>query len=323
MKTLYLPIIEPGAHHATALEQKHGLFDALRLYGDVLQWDYLANDAETRFEGLIIRLDSFQPDLVFTQFHAADVITPDQLRDLRQRYPHILWVNWSGDSWAWSLTAPSILELARIYDLWLVSAPDTLPTYAAEGVEARFMQIALEPVTQPLPEMPTYDVVFLGNVISEPRRRLLELLRQMTDLCVGIYGDWEQADGQNTYNFAEGEALYRNAIVAIADMAYPDQKNYISNRPFHVLAAGGALLLHQHVERMDILSGLVAGKHFIEWQTLDDLPYLIRAWVGSRYARPRARIVKAGQAFVLRNHTWERRVEQLMLEWLPEVKEKA
>lgn len=317
MRTLIAQIYEAGAFHDNAVTQKRGLVNAFAERGAVHDFDYLANDRDTLFQGFINRITQFEPTLVFTQFHAADVLTAEQVAHLRARFPYVQWVNWSGDSWAWSLTSPAILELARQYDLWLVAAPDTLPVYAEHGVNARFWQIALERPVTPLPDMPRYDVVFLGNVISERRRALLELLRGLDGVEVGIYGDWERADGHNTYDFAAGEALYRNATLAIADMAYPDQANYISNRPFQVLAAFGALLLHQRVERMDVLSGMVAGRHYVEWQTLDDLPALIREWLKPEYAKRRAGIVRSGKAFALKRHTWVQRVEQLCA-WLGE-----
>lgn len=318
MRTLVAQIYEAGTFHDNAITQKRGLVNAFAERGAVHDFDYLANDRDTLFQGFINRITQFEPTLVFTQFHAADVLTAEQVAHLRQRFPYVQFVNWSGDSWAWSLTSPAILELARQYDLWLVAAPDTLPVYEANGVNARFWQIALERPVTPLPDMPRYDVVFLGNVISERRRALLELLRGLDGVRVGIYGDWEKADGHNTYDFAAGEALYKNATLAIADMAYPDQVNYISNRPFQVLAAGGAVLLHQHVARMDVLSGLVAGKHYVEWQTLDDLPALISEWLKPEYAKRREGIRRSGRGFVLKRHTWTQRVEQLCA-WLGEL----
>src|SRR5688500_130441 len=98
-RILYLPIIEPGAFHVAALEQKRGLIDALQSRYAVMQWDYLDNDPETRLQGMIIRINTFNPTLILTQLHSADVFTPEQIRWLRTEYPHILWVNWSGDSW--------------------------------------------------------------------------------------------------------------------------------------------------------------------------------------------------------------------------------
>lgn len=324
MRTLYLPIIEPGAFHDLAAANKRGLRDAFEKVGPVLDWDYLANDRDTTYQGFINRIEQFDPSLIFTQFHAADILTPEQVLELRAAYPAIQWVNWSGDSWLHSLTSDPMLALAKTYDLWLVAAPDVLPVYTEQGINAAFWQIAYEPPALPLPEMPTYDVVFLGNVISDKRRALLETLRTLDGVNVGIYGDWERADGHNTYDFAAGEALYKNATLAIADLAYVDQTNYISNRPFHILAAGGALLLHQHVPKMDALSdGLEAGKHYVEWQTLDDLPVLIAEWMQPKQAKKRKAIVKAGQAFALDRHTWDARVKLLLDELLPNIEKDA
>lgn len=312
MKTLYLPIFEAGTFHNNAITQKRGLYNALSEHGECLEWDYLANDRTTLYEGMVIRLNNFQPDLVLTQFHAADVLTAEQIRVLKAQHPHVKWVNWSGDSWAWSLTSDAMLELAKEYDLWLVAAPDVLPVYTEHGVHAAFWQIAWEQSVTPLPDMPAYDVVFLGNVISDQRRALLEFLRTLEGVSVGIYGDSPLADAHNTYNFAEGEALYKNASIAIADMAYVDQKNYVSNRPIQILGAGGALLLHQHVERMDVLLGIEDGVHYVAWQDFDDLKAKITEWNAPAKAAARKKIVAAGQAFVLERHTWNSRVTQLL-----------
>lgn len=317
MRTLLAQIYESGRFHDVAFAQKCGLREALSARGALLDFDYLANDPDTLYQGFVNRIESFQPSHILTQFHSAEHLLPAQVAALKVAYPNVVWVNWSGDSWLHSLTAPSVLELARQYDLWLVAAPDVLPVYAQEGVTAAFWQIAYEPPTVSVPPMPTYDVVFLGNVISEKRRKLLEFLRSLKGVKVGIYGDWEYADGHNTYSFAEGDSLYSKATLAIADAAYVDQTNYISNRPFQILAAGGALLLHQHVERMDVLSGLVGGEHYIEWDWLHNLPVFIEYWLSAERDHERRRIVAAGQQFVLANHTYTNRVNQLVDDLLP------
>lgn len=312
MNTLIAQVYEGGAFHENAITQKRGLVNAFLEYGGVEDFDYLANDRATLFEGFRIRINNFQPDVVFTQFHAADIFTPEQIRELRALRPEAKWCNWSGDSWAWSLTSPAMLELAKQYDAWLVAAPDTLPTYAEHGINAHFWQIAHEPSVVPLPDMPVYDVVFMGNVISDKRRALLEFLRTLDGVSVGIYGDWEHSDGHNTYAFAEGEALYRNAALAIADHAYPHQAAYVSNRPIQILAAGGALLLHQNVEKMDVLLGIEDGVHYVAWQDFDDLAAKIHEWRQPSKAAARQKIVTAGQQFALANHSWGNRVTQLL-----------
>lgn len=328
MKTLLAQIYEPGSVHDTALKYKRGLVTALEKQGPIEDFDYLANDPATLYDGFVIRLNNFQPDLVLTQFHSAEHLRPDQIQSLKALRPEATFVNWSGDSWAHSLTAPPVLELARAYDLWLVAAPDTLPTYADNGIRAAYWNIAYEPPVEPyknqLPDMPKHDVVWLANLINDHRRVLMERLKALEgelNIKVGIYGDWEHADGNTVYNFPAGEALYKNATLAIADNVYQDTQNYVSNRPMQVMAAGnegkGALLLHQHVPTMEAMTGWKAGTHYIEWQDADELVGLIKHWLNPKQKATRAKIVKTAQKQVLAKHTWDERVRVLTEELLP------
>ena len=326
MKILYLPIIEPGAFHDVALRNKRGLLDALGAAGHHLrQVDYLAH-REVIYDRLVAEINLCPPDLLLTQLHGHDVITSAMFDDLREFRPHMQIVNWSGDSWAHSLTSPDMLELCRHFDLQLVASPNALPIYEREGIRAAYWQIAYEAPVGDLPEMPTYDIVFLGNVISEPRREMLEMLRALP-YRVGIYGDWEHADGHNTYDFGEGEALYKNARLAIADNVYPDTQNYISNRPFQILMAGGALMLHQHVENMEELAGLRLLVDYAEWRDLGHLREEINYWMSSKLKEKvnemREFLVKDGQAYAREHHTYTARVAQLFDELLPMIKVKA
>jgi len=316
MKILYLPIIEPGDNHDTALINKRGLFNAFSKYGETRQLDYLAVPVEDLFSGLMALLDDFQPDILFTQLHGADRLTPDDFRVFRERFPKLICANWSGDSWNHSLVSPAMLDLCCQFDLQLVAAPDVLPIYAEEGISAKFWQIGYEYPVGELPNMPCYDVVFLGNVISEKRRKLLEFLRSLKDVNVGIYGDWEHSDGRNTYDFGAGEALYKNAQIAISDCAYPDQKNYVSNRPIQILMAGGALLLHEFVPKMDeLLEDIEVGNHYLWWMDFDNLKGIIES-VLSGNVPGAGSIPIAGQIYAREHHTYDLRVAQLFDELL-------
>jgi hypothetical protein len=311
MRTLLAQIYEAGQFHDNAVTQKTGLRRALEAVGPLHDFDYLANDRATLFQGFVNRIDTFHPDLVLTQFHGADPDILAGVRMLRERYPGVVFCNWSGDSWSWSLTSNSILELAALYDLWLVAAPDVLPIYAERGIRAAYWQIGMEIPDPPLPDMPTYDVVFMGNIISEQRRALRTFLRTLP-CSVGIYGDGDDVDGHNTYDFAAGASLYRNAKLAIADAAYVDQRNYVSNRPLQIMGAGGALLLHQHVPKMKDLLGIDGGVHYIEWETFDHLRRLIDRYLKPDFDPLRRAIAAQAQEYVYEHHTYTRRVEQLL-----------
>lgn len=317
MKILYLPIFEPGAFHEIAVCNKRGLYNSLVRAGHhVWDYDYLAH-TDTLTDDLPSLVNEFKPDILLTQLHGADMITPDLLAQIRQHRPDMQIINWSGDSWRHSLTAPPILELLRHVDLQLVASPDALADYEREGIRAAFWQIAYEEPID-LPDMPDYDIVFLANVINEKRRELMEFLRSLP-YSAGIYGDWEYANGHNTYDFGAGEMLYQKAHLAIADNNYADSQNYISNRPIQCLMAGGALLLHQHVEQMKLLSdGWKGGVHYIEWRDLGELRGLIDYWMQPEQDADRLKIVAAGKRHVAYYHTYDYRIRQLFEELLPE-----
>lgn len=323
MKILYLPVIEPGANHETALTNKRGLYDALYSAGHtVKQLDYLDVPVRELYSTVRRVIDSISPDLLLTQLHGVDRLCVEDMKKICIAYPSLKIVNWSGDSWSHSLTSPEMLDLCHQFDLQLVAAPDVLPVYTQNGIHAHFWQIGYEAPVGPLPDMPHYDVVFLGNVISDKRRALLEFLRTLEGISVGIYGDWEHADGRNTYDFGAGEALYKNAKIAIADLSYPDQSNYVSNRPIQILMAGGAILLHEHVDKMNELLGIQHPQHYLEWHNLDELRYQIDKCldrVGFSFRTHIDRTIHDGQAFAQQHHTYAARVAQLFDEFLPEL----
>lgn len=319
-KILYLPILEPGANHDTAVRCKRGLLDALRAAGhEMAQIDYLDMPRPELFALMNTLIRTQTPDIILTQLHGADIFTPEQIREWRALAPDMLWINWSGDSWAHSLTAQPILDMAREFDMQLVAAPAVLPIYAREGVAAGYWQIAYEPPVEPLPDMPHYDVVFLANVINEKRRVLMERLKAMPGVSVGVYGDWANADGRNTYDFPAGEALYKNAKIAIADNVYQDQTMYMSNRPIQALCAGGALLLQQYIPGMVELSGLIDGLHYVVWENWEDLEHKIRYWIDPIHETWYKEMVEAGQRHALTFHTYAVRVKQLFYEFIPQI----
>lgn len=320
MRILYLPIIEPGAHHDTALRNKRGLLDALRGRGDVVQVDYLELHAVGKlYEHIENILLHWPPDLLISQLHGADIFTVEQIRSLRRLAPAMQWVNWAGDSWPHSLVAQPILDMAREFDVQLVVTPDTIPLYQENGVNAAFWQIGYEAPIGDLPDVPAHDVVFLGNATSPQRKALLEILRALP-YKVGIYGDWEQADGNCTYDFAYGEALYKKAKLAIADVAYPEHGNAISNRGLQIAGAGGAVMLHQSVDRMpELTHGWINTVHYVEWHTFDELPAIIDLALNPRYAPTIHKIAKYAQNHVFTHHTYEHRVAQLFDEIMPTV----
>lgn len=317
-RILYLPIFEGPPIHDTQVANKRGLHNALLKYAEVEELDYLAIPRAELFQEVVDRLRAIDATILFTQLHAADCLTAQNMRDIRALFPNIRIINWSGDHWKHSLTSEAMLELCKTFDVQLVASVDVLPTYAENGIRAFYWNIAYEYPIGSLPDMPAYNIVFLANVISDQRRELMKFLKALP-YAVGIYGDWDQSDGRNCYDFGAGEALYKKATIAIADNTYPESNNYISNRPMQILVAGGALLLHQHVPKMVEISGLVNGVHYVEWHDNADLNEKIAYWLDPEHETERRRIVEQGRELALRWHTYPERARQLFEEFLPEV----
>lgn len=315
MNTLYLPIIEPGSNHSVATANKHGLRTALSQYGEVRQFDYMASPREDTLACTVSMLAEFKPDLLFTQLHGPDWLTPDDLRTIRLMFPDMPIVNWNGDYWPHSLTSEGMLELLREVDLQLVVNASVLSTYRQNGVHAAFWPFGYETPVRAVPDTPSYDVVYLGNNYSEKRAELGRILRSLP--CkVGIYGSgWDNADGECLYDFAYGKGLYERSKITISDNQFPDAMGYLSNRPFQAMDAG-CLVLQQHVAELYAYTGFIQGVHYTGFQSLEEIPGLVDQMLNSG---AREVIAKTAQEFVQQHHSFEVRVRQLIEDLLPEV----
>lgn len=312
-RTLYLPIYEPGWQ--VQKEQKRGLREALGRIGYVWEVDYVNErvDLET-----LVKV--WKPDLLLTQMHSSTYIDAAALKGARAAWPNMRVVNWDGDVYAHKLKDSGLNAYLRECDVQTVVNASVLDDYAEMGIPAAYWQVSYEPVDV----LPTgnivHDVVFLANAYSDERKALGALLQSLKGVHVGLYGSgWTPERANTTYDFATGRAILQSSKVAIGDNQYTDARGFVSNRFFETLAAGGAMLLHQHVDGLDDLLGLKAGVHYISWHDSAELPALIEYWTAKRNDRTRRKIAAAGQKAVLEHHSFDARVKELLTEILPRV----
>lgn len=324
MRTLYLPIHVSGTYRERSLQNKRGLREALAAQGECREIDYLSISPADLYGVLYAEMVTFSPHLLFTQIQGTDPLTADMLARLRADFPAVHVANWNGDVYPEHLIAPEMLDILRHVDMQLTVNASVLPTYAAHGIHAAFCAFGYEQpdkraADQAYSDLPPIDVVFLGNNYSAERQRLYTALRSV-DANVVIYGaGWEQSDGECNYDFAMMEALYRRTRIAVSDNQFLDAKGYLSDRPIQVMAAGGALLLQQTVADLAPLTGLEHGRHYVQWHDIDDLAYTVYQWLSPSRVKTIRRITQDAQAFVLERHTWQKRVDRLVGEWLPEL----
>ena len=318
-RTLLLQIYDP-LMHTQAVANKVGLRTAFEAIGPTHDWDYLANDRTTASDGLINRINYFQPTLIFSQLGSTDYFSPEQIAQARRNYPAIRWANWNGDYWPEPMFRPDMLALLRHLDIQLAVNGAVIKDFEQHGIRAAYFPFGFEPPNRDLPDVPRYDVVYLGNNYSESRRRLYDVLRALP-YHVGIYGSgWPQSEGECTYDFTMGEALYRNAKLTISDAQWPDADGYLSNRPFQAMAAG-CFLLQQRVRMMDTMTGLREGKHYVGYDTMDELPALVAHWLAPEQDAKRREIAWRAQKFVRLFHGWDARVTCLVEKLLPALEE--
>jgi spore maturation protein CgeB/glycosyltransferase involved in cell wall biosynthesis len=340
LRILYLPIYEAGRGAAQIRQrtQKHGLRDALGKLGMVYEFDYLTYQYKTAelWQTLAGILNSFQPDVLLTQCHATDVLTLEIMRNIRAHCPRLVMVNWNGDYWPDGQLDKKMLDWMRYVNLALVVNADILKPYEDVGIPAAYWQIGFEKPDGKLPAVKAHDVVFLGQNYNNYRREFGEALLSMTDegVDVGIYGNYwinptsppQDSVKQTqciypdcTYDFLQGEALYKAAKLTVANNPFPESLGFVSNRIFQALAAGGALMLHQYVKGLERLTGLMPGVHFIEWKTYDELKQWLRYFLDPAHESERQKIVEAAYRFVQFGHSFDARVKQLFLDFIPNI----
>lgn len=312
LRILYAPVFDPGWQ--VQLEQKRGLRDALSEKYLVYELDFLAHGNRV-YDAVADAVNNFKPHMMLSQIQAHEPFNEQVVRQIRALSPSMVWVNWNGDVAPGGLTDPKMLNLLRWIDLQLTVNADVLPVYAANQIPAAYWQIGYEdPPDWSLPDMPSYDIVFLANAYMEQRRVLEPVLRN-TGYSVGLYGSgWESGQGFTLYDFAAGRALYRNAKIAIGDNQF-NTSGFVSNRMFEAMSAGNCLYMQQIVTGLEELTGLVHGVHYIAWKDTADLLSKITYYLS--HDEERQRIANVGTYFIREHHSFRARVAELFKFLMP------
>lgn len=321
LRIFYVPIFEAG--HQVQRVQKRGLRDALRCAGLVHEFDYVGLAQGLGLQGMWARLVAeahmFQPDLFLFQLHDQGTLTASQIKALVARHPRAVFVNWNGDYWPHNLTSDQGIALAKAFDVQLVVNAEVIPDLRRHGIGAAHWHIAYEPLVAGSTEDILYDAVFLGSAYSAQRVALANVLHSLGDAQIGLFGSgWPNTTTENTtYDFRRTGQIMRQAKIVIGDSQWPEAHGFVSDRLFNALAAGGGVLMHQWFSGIDDL-GLVNEENCIIWQSLDDLPDIMRYWLDGRRDSRRQKIAQAGRNLVMARHSFDARVRELFTDILRE-----
>jgi spore maturation protein CgeB len=193
-------------------------------------------------------------------------------------------------------------------DVHLTNSLDCLRWYIAEGVAAYFMPQGVDPeLFKPLPVPKDLEVSFVGQRYGA-RGRLVDVLRA-NGIQVACFGaGWET---QNISDAEKVEIYGRSRInLGIGGTGLSDRITCIKGRDFEVPACG-ALYLTTYNPELTALFHI--GKEILCYFNEIDCAELIRYYL----ERPEEveTIGKAARKRVLDDHTWQKRIVEL-LKWM-------
>jgi glycosyltransferase involved in cell wall biosynthesis len=334
-RILYLPIYEPGwAVQKHPIHGKHGLRDALarskNKYGAthiVQEFDYLSIDPKQLRSRLVEIAETFKPDLILSQIQSPAPLTADMLSELKARTGATL-VNWNGDQAVGGLYSAQLLPILRQIDLQLITNVESavVDNYEREGIKWAYWQIGYEESADdehtqgtadgyfhelgrvsPFDTNPQWTVVYLASLRSPERQAIAKVVEEFRGRVFSPSDEFA-----TLYNFSTSKAIYRRAKVIISDNGFTS-RGFVSNRLFQALAAGGGVVLQQHVDGLDELTGLKSSTHYIEWFDLEDFRQVLNDVTNPEFREQVRYVAEHGTAFVRANFSFDAQVAKLMV----------
>lgn len=264
-----------------------------------------------------------KPDWIWLQVQDTGILDARAVLAIRESLPDCVVTHWTGD------LRPEVSKylgsFCKACNMTLASSVGQLPQFRAAGAPvARYLQIGLDweedvlgiPDWEPPFRVP--EVVFCGNNYGRSfpgtKDRVLAIETLMrAGIDVGIVGGgWaKNFPSIGMCHVKQQHHVWKRAKVALNVNNFNDIEMYYSDRQIISMASGTPLVCRYipSLERefsQDI--------HCIWYKTPEELVQNVKRLLGNPELRKE--IGEAGKAEVLKNHTWEARIRNL----LPEIK---
>lgn len=278
----------------------------LRLRRRCVPWPHRARDRRWLYEILAAQVRAWRPDVFYCM--AIETIGSDFLRAVRGSYRLAVLQH------AAVLPATDI----RAYDLALSSLPNLVAHFRGQGLPAEYFRLGFEP--RVLGDLDgaerAYDVVFVGGLagVHDPGARVLEALCEHCDVHVWGYSADRLPPGSRLRQRCQGplfgramfRALRRARIVfnRHSQVAGP----YANNMRLYEATGVGTLLLTDRKANLDTL--FAPGREVAAYGSPQECIALARHYLA--HPAEREALAAAGQARTLREHTYARRMEELV-----------
>lgn len=265
---------------------------------------------------------SFSPDWIWLQAQNTGVLQPTTLLETRRALPYCVVSHWMGD--ARDPVAPYLAGICAATHLTLVSGEGYLPLYKAAGAqEVRYCQVAVDweedilraPEWTPPFHIP--DVVFCGNHHGTlfrgagDRDSAIRALRN-AGIDVGVVGlNWPAGwPVIGSCRYKEQHHVYRRAKIVLSVNNVNDVRCYYSDRHLFALSSGTAVI----AKYVPGFEEEFENGHDLMWYNTDqELVSIAHALMADEGAR--IRLGRNGRATAIRDHTWFKRI----MDVIPEV----
>lgn len=259
------------------------------------------------FEIILAQVESFRPDIIYCQ--DLSLFTPEALAALRKHVKLI----------AGQIACPlPPVSFLKGYDLILTSFPHFVPRLKALGISSEYFRIGFDArILELLGKIPEdIDVSFVGGISRHHGNAIpvLEYLAEKTPIRFFGYGSSELASGSPIFARHGGEVWALDMFRALARSRMTLNRhinvaeNNANNMRLYEATGVGTMLI---TDRKDNLGDLFEiGKEVVAYSSKEEAAELIRYYL--EHPNEATDIARAGQRRTLRDHTYERRMEELI-----------
>lgn len=256
---------------------------------------------------VLAQAEDFRPDVVYVQ--DLNALGPKLLTALRERSRFLVGQIAS--------RAPSHKQLSR-YDLLLTSFPHAVERFREGGIPSEYFRIGFDPrVLEHLGNEAQEGVVFVGGLARGPHAKGNELLERVAQRTrVDFWGydanRWpaDSAIRRGYHSEAWGLDMYRvlgRSKIAL-NRHIVDAEDNANNMRLYEATGVGTLLITDAKRNLSEL--FEPGEEVLTYANEDELVNKINHYLEDEVER--TRIARAGQERTLREHTYERRMRELV-----------
>lgn len=275
---------------------------------------------EQNVEGLLRKIESFKPDYIFTE---GGLDTKHFIFPVLNKYaiPHIYWA--VEDPIANGTLA---MEWAKYSELVLTPCIEMLSNYEQNGHKAICVPFAIDPDYYYKYPKDTHfaslDAIHIGNnynVFPDRRKAYEYIIQPFIDKgkAFEVYGfDWANPkhDFKITSDYDKGYMAHEKSVIAYSSAkivlgvhSITDSKTMQSMRTFEILGCCG-FFLTQFTKAIEAM--FINHKHLVWSSSYEETSDLMNFYLNNASAREK--IAENGQKNVYENHTYEKRVADII-----------